>query len=163
MQIIMCHRSTVRGAGPSWSPPPPEADAMNEPFAPERDQLMVPRLTGAARRHAPGREPATAETAAAVRDLLAEVAGLLIGYYRRAAEEVRARGAAYYCMAAAADLTLIQRWVEVAASPRSRARWWGDPECVRPNTVRSALNSLRVYYVSESAGRLSAQMSGDRL
>ncbi len=86
---------------------------MNEPSARERDQLMVPRLTGAAWRHAPGREPTGAETAAAVAelreivggrgDLLAEVAGLLIGYYRRTAQEPRARAAAYYCMAAGAD------------------------------------------------------------
>ena len=109
---------------------PPEADAMNEPFACERDHLMVPRLTGAARRHPPGREPATAETAATVRDLLAEVAGLLIGYHRRTAEEVKARGAAYYCMAAAEDLALIPRWVEVAASPWSRRGGWRS-ECVR--------------------------------
>ncbi len=130
---------------------------MNEPFACERDHLMVPRLTGAARRHPPGREPATAETAATVRDLLAEVAGLLIGYHRRTAEEVKARGAAYYCMAAAEDLALIPRWVEVAASPWSRRG--GKAIGVRPpNAVRSILNSVRIRYISESAGRFSAHV-----
>jgi hypothetical protein len=105
---------------------------MNEPSARERDQLMVPRLTGAAWRHAPGREPTGAETAVAVGelreisggrgDLLAEVAGLLIGYYRRSAEEPRARAAAYYCMAAGAELELIPRWIEVGCARAAAAR-----------------------------------------
>ena len=105
---------------------------MNEPSARERDRLMVPRLTGAAWRCAPGREPTAAETAAAVRDLreiaggrgdlLAEVAGLLIGYYRRTAEEPRARAAAYYCMAAGAELELIPRWIEVGCARAAAAR-----------------------------------------
>ncbi len=105
---------------------------MNEPSAGDRDQLMVPRLTGAAWRHACAREPTAAETAAAVRelreiagsraDLLAEVAGLLIGYYRRTAEELKARAAAYYCMAAGADLKLIPRWIEVGCSRAAAAR-----------------------------------------
>ena len=83
---------------------------MNGPSARELDRLTVARLTGAAWRHASGWEPAGTETAAAVRelreiagargDLLAEVAGLLIGYYRRTAEELKARAAAYYCIAA---------------------------------------------------------------
>jgi hypothetical protein len=69
----------------------------------------------------PDGEPTGAETAAAVRelreivgdrgDLLAKVAGLLIGYYRRTAEEPKARSAAYYCIAAGAGLELIPRWV----------------------------------------------------
>ena len=105
---------------------------MNEPSARERDQLMVPRLAGAAWRHAPGREPTGAETAAAVGelreiaggrgDLLAEVAGLLVGYYRRTAEELRARAAAYYCMAAGAELELIPRWIEVGCARAAAAR-----------------------------------------
>jgi hypothetical protein len=98
----------------------------------ERDRLTVARLTGAAWRHASGREPTGAETAAAVRelreiaagrgDLLAEVAGLLIGYYRRTAEEPRARAAAYYCIAAGAGLELIPRWIEVGCSRAAAAR-----------------------------------------
>ena len=105
---------------------------MNEPSARERDQLMVPRLTGAAWRHAPGREPTEAETDAAVRelreiagqraDLLAEVAGLLIGYYRRSADEQRARAAAYFCMTAGADLKLIPRWIDVGRARAAAAR-----------------------------------------
>jgi hypothetical protein len=98
----------------------------------ERDQLIVARLTGAAWRHASGREPTGAEVAAAVRelreiagdrgDLLAEVAGLLIGYYRRTAGERRARAAAYCCIVAGAGLGLIPRWIEVGCSRAAAAR-----------------------------------------
>jgi hypothetical protein len=105
---------------------------MNEPSARERDQLTVPRLTGAAWRHAPRREPTEAETATAIRelreiaggrgDLLAEVAGLLIGYYRRTAEDQRARAAAYYCMTAGANLDLIPRWIDVGRARAAAAR-----------------------------------------
>jgi len=105
---------------------------MNEPSGRERDVLLIPRLTGAAWRHAPRREPTTAETAAAVRelreiaggrgDLLAEVAGLLIGYYRRTTEEVRARAAAYYCMTAGASLEQIPRWIDVGRARAAAAR-----------------------------------------
>jgi len=105
---------------------------MNGPSARELDRLTVARLTGAAWRHASGREPAGTETAAAVRelreiagargDLLAEVAGLLIGYYRRTAEELKARAAAYYCIAAGAGVELIPRWIEVGYSRAATAR-----------------------------------------
>jgi hypothetical protein len=84
------------------------------------DQLTVARLAGAAQRHAPWREPSQQETAAAVEelreiagprtDLLAEVAGLLTGFYQGTAEQVRARAAARYCRAAGADPELIPRW-----------------------------------------------------
>jgi hypothetical protein len=105
---------------------------MNQPSARELDQLTVARLAGAAWRHASGWEPAGAETVTAVLelremaggrgDLLAEVAGLLIGYYRRTAEEPRARAAAYYCIAAGAGVELIPRWVEVGCSRAAAAR-----------------------------------------
>lgn len=105
---------------------------MTEQTAHELDQLTVARLTGAAWRHASGWEPTGAETAAAVRelraiacgrgDLLAEVAGLLIGYYRRTAEELKARAAAYYCITAGAGLELIPRWIETGCSRAAAAR-----------------------------------------
>jgi hypothetical protein len=105
---------------------------VNEHAARELDQLTVARLTGAAWRHASGWEPTGAETAAAIRelreiaggrgDLLAEVAGLLIGYYRRTAEELKARAAAYYCIAAGAGLDLIPRWIETGCSRAAAAR-----------------------------------------
>ncbi len=105
---------------------------MNGPSARELDRLTVARLTGAAWRHGSRGEPAGAETAAAVRelreiagargDLLAEVAGLLIGYYRRTAEELKARAAAYYCIAAGAGVELIPRWIEVGCSRAAAGR-----------------------------------------
>jgi hypothetical protein len=105
---------------------------MNESSARELDQLTVARLAGAAWRHASGWEPTEAETAAAVQelreiagcrgDLLAEVAGLLIGYYRRTAEELKARAAAYYCIVAGAGRELIPRWIEVGSSRAAAAR-----------------------------------------
>ena len=96
---------------------------MSERPVPDADQLLVARLTGAAQRHAPWREPTAAETAAAVEelreiagdraDLLAEVAGLLTGFYRRTMEELKAQTAAHYCIAAGADPDLIPHWIEV--------------------------------------------------
>jgi hypothetical protein len=110
----------------------PSPAARIDRSAPELDELTVARLTGAARRHAPGREPTDAETAAAVQelteiadgrgDLLAEVAGLLMGYYRRTAEEARAEAAAHYCIAAGADQGLISRWIEVGRRRAAAAR-----------------------------------------
>jgi len=170
------------------------------PAAREVDRLTVSRLTGAAWRHAAGGQAAGAETAAAVRelreiaggrgDLLAEVAGLLIGYYRRTAEELKARAAAYYCLAAAASLGLIPLWIEVGCSRAAATRLipqpyrrqgrpmppgavWamlpagrcpvGDNPDVRQNRGRTRLNSLRVCSVSESADDVPIQMPGDRL
>jgi hypothetical protein len=105
---------------------------MSRPSARERDQLTVARLTSAAWRNASGREPGGAEAALAVQelreiagrrvDLLAEVAGLLIGYYRQTAGEAKARAAAYYCIVAGAGLDLIPRWVEVGCSRAAAAR-----------------------------------------
>ena len=98
----------------------------------ELDALTVARLVGAAWRNASGPEPSAAEAAVAARelravaagrgDLLAEVTGLLIGYYRRTAEEARARGAAYLCIAAGARLEMIPQWIEVGCSRAAAAR-----------------------------------------
>jgi hypothetical protein len=99
---------------------------------PEADQLTVARLTGAAGRHAPFREPTAAETASAVEelreiagdrgDLLAEVAGLLIGFYRETRQERKAQAAARYCIAAGADPGLIPQWIEKGQSRAAVAR-----------------------------------------
>ncbi len=88
----------------------------------ERDQLTVTRLTSTARWHASRREPTPEELSAAVaelreiagsrRDLLAEAAGLLTGFYRGTPEEARVRIATRYCRAAGADPGLIPRWIE---------------------------------------------------
>jgi hypothetical protein len=102
------------------------------PAEPEADQQTVARLTGAAGRHAPWREPTAAETAAAVAelreiagdrgDLLAEVAGLLIGFYRQTNQERKAAAAARYCIAAGADPDLIPQWIEEGQSRAAFAR-----------------------------------------
>ncbi len=102
----------------------------------EDDQLIVARLAGAAQRHAPWREPTEAETAAAVQelreiagtraDLLAEVAGLLTGFYRRTSQEARARAAAHYCVVAGARRDEIPRWIEVGRNRAAAARQDSD-------------------------------------
>ena len=105
---------------------------MSDHFESEVDQQTVARLTGAARRHAHQRESTTAEAAAAVAelreiasgrdDLLAEVAGLLIGFYRRTVEDPMAQAAAGYCIAAGADPDLVPRWIEVGQRRAAAAR-----------------------------------------
>ncbi|HEV2935111.1 MAG TPA: hypothetical protein VGY96_18420 [Streptosporangiaceae bacterium] len=111
---------------------PRESAAGSDRRTPEADELIVARLTAAAQRHAPGREPTDAETAAAVEelneitgargDLLAEVAGLLMGYYGSTAEEPKADAAAHFCVSAGADLDLIPRWIEVGRRRAAAAR-----------------------------------------
>lgn len=85
------------------------------------DRILVARLTGTARRHSVWREPTAGETTAAVADLqqiapgrtdlLAEVAGILIGFHDGALDELPARVAAHYCIEAGADPELADRWV----------------------------------------------------
>jgi hypothetical protein len=124
---------------------------MSDRSASEPDQLTVARLAGAAQRHAPWREPTEEETAAAVEelreiagdrgDLLAEVAGLLMGFYRRTVAELRAQAAAHYCIAAGADPDLIPRWIEVGRSRAAVARQAPDtgPEMEEsPRPLRAA-------------------------
>jgi hypothetical protein len=82
----------------------------------------VARLSGIALRHARWREPTGDETAAAVaelrevaghrRDLLAEEAGLLLGYYQDELGEPQAQAAAHFLIAAGADESLIPQWAE---------------------------------------------------
>lgn len=110
----------------------PDPAAGSDRPAPEADELTVARLTAAAQRHASGRQPTGAETAAAVAelhgiagardDLLAEVAGLLMGYYRCTAEQPKAEAAAHYCIAGGADLDLIPQWIEVGRRRAAAAR-----------------------------------------
>ncbi|MDQ2812656.1 MAG: hypothetical protein M3Z75_12515 [Actinomycetota bacterium] len=102
----------------------------------ERDQLTVTKLTCTARWHAARREPTPEELIAAVaelreiagprRDLLAEAAGLLTGFYRGTPEESRARTAARYCRAAGADPGLLPWWVEEGQRRASCARQESD-------------------------------------
>ena len=80
------------------------------------------RLSGITNRHARWRELTGAETAAAVAelqevasgrgDLLAEVAGVLIGAREGDLDEPKAKAAAELCRLAGADENLIPQWVE---------------------------------------------------
>lgn len=89
---------------------------------PDPDRLIVAGLTGAAQRHARWRELSESETAEAVTelqeiangrgDLLAEVAGILLGAHEGALNEARAKAAARLCCQAGADEALIPRWIE---------------------------------------------------
>jgi hypothetical protein len=89
---------------------------------PDSDRLIVARISGVAMRHASWREPAAGEIAAAVAelrevagdrpDLLAEEAGILLGFHDGDLNEPRARSAAQLLIAAGADQSLIPGWIE---------------------------------------------------
>jgi len=102
---------------------------------PDPVRLVVASLSGAVQRHARWRDPTEAETAAAVNELkeilagrndaavlLAETAGLMLGFREGTPDEPRARAAARFCLEAGADEDLIQ-----GGSPRESAgpRWRG--------------------------------------
>ena len=94
----------------------------NDRPGPDHDRLAVARLSAIAQRHARWRELTEAETAAARAelqeiaggraDLLAETAGLLLGFHEGDLEEPKAKAAAQLCRLAGADETLILQWVE---------------------------------------------------
>ena len=77
---------------------------------------------GVAKRHARWREPTQDETDAAVPelraiagdrpDLLAEVAGVLLGASEGELDEPRSKAAASFCIAAGANQNLIPGWIE---------------------------------------------------
>jgi hypothetical protein len=82
-------------------------------YGPDRDRLVVAELNGAAGRRAQWRDLTEAEAAAAVAelreiaggrpDLLAELAGVMIGAGEGKPDEPRSKGAAQLCIAAGAD------------------------------------------------------------
>ena len=90
------------------------------------------RLSAIAQRHARWRELTEAETAAAVAevretaaarsDLLAEVAGIMLGASEGELDEPRSKAAARLCIAAGADETLIPQWIEEGRRRRENAR-----------------------------------------
>jgi hypothetical protein len=107
--------------------------------------MIVAELTGAAQRHAQWRELTEAETAAAVAelqeiagdraDLLAEVAGLLLGTREGALDEVKAKGAAALCIMAGADVDQVPQWVGEGRRRAAVARMMphsGQPRGHRP-------------------------------
>jgi hypothetical protein len=89
---------------------------------PDSGRLIVARISGIAMRHANWREPAGDEIAAAAAelrevvgdrpDLLAEEAGILLGFHEGGLNEPRARSAAQLLIAAGADESLIPGWIE---------------------------------------------------
>ena len=100
------------------------------PPPPDPDRLLVAQLFGTARHHARYQEPTEDETAAAVAelqaitrrpDLLAEVAGILIGAHAGKLDEARAKVAAGYCIAAGADPEAVQWWVARGKERRALA------------------------------------------
>jgi hypothetical protein len=86
------------------------------------DRLLTARLMGAAKRRAPWRKPTRDETDSAVSelreiagdrpDLLAEVAGILLGASEGEPDEPRSKAAASFCIAAGANQSLIPGWIE---------------------------------------------------
>jgi hypothetical protein len=85
--------------------------------APDHDRLLVARISGIARRHASWPAPTENEIAAAVAelgevagdrpDLLAEEAGIQLGFHEGGLNEPRAKAAAQLLIAAGADESLI--------------------------------------------------------
>jgi hypothetical protein len=98
--------------------------------SPPGDRLLAAKLNGLAQHHARWRELTAAETALAVAelrvlaagraDLLAEQAGLLIGFCEGAINETFGRRAAELLIAAGADETLIPRWTDEGRRRRKR-------------------------------------------
>lgn len=120
-------------------------------YVTDRDRLIVARLDGIALRYASSREPTEAETSAAVTelreaadgrpDLLAEVAGLLLGFHEGNPDESRARAAAHFCVEAAADTGQIMRWIEEG---RRRAETARHPPFSSPRRTPAAAVSLSI-------------------
>jgi hypothetical protein len=86
------------------------------------DRMLTARSMSVAKRHAPWPEPTQDETNAAVPelrevagdrpDLLAEVAGNLLGASEGRLDEPRSKAAASFCIAAGADQSSIPGWIE---------------------------------------------------
>ena len=117
---------------------------MSTPSQPERDHLQVSEIHGAARLHGARRELTADEHAAAVAalrelavgraDLLAEVAGIMLGASEGELDEPLMRQAAELCRAAGADEALIPGWIEEGRQRRANARRapFGAPQRIRP-------------------------------
>jgi hypothetical protein len=101
---------------------------------PQADRILVAQLHGEARRRAASCEPDEDEHAAAVTelrklaagrgDLLAHVAGVLLGFAEGRLDEPLARRAASLCRDAGADAEAIGQWIEEG---RRRAASAGQP------------------------------------
>jgi hypothetical protein len=99
---------------------------------PVPDRILVAQITGTARHHARWRDLTADEETAAVTelrelaagrsDLLAEVAGLLLGFHEGDLEEPRASSAANLCMKAGVDQDLVANWITEGRSRATAAR-----------------------------------------
>ena len=99
---------------------------------PVPDRILVAQLNGTAKHHAKWRALTEKEEAAAVAelrelaagrtDLLAEVAGVVTGFYAGDLEEPQARTIAQLCTAAGADTGAIDGWIAVGRERRQNAR-----------------------------------------
>lgn len=99
---------------------------------PDRDRLLVARISGIAKRHAQWRAPTEAEIAAAVAelrevagdrpDLLAEEAGIVLGFHEGGLDEPRAKAAARLLIAAGAGESLIPQWIQEGRRRSEAAR-----------------------------------------
>jgi hypothetical protein len=89
----------------------------------DAERIRYGRIAGIAARHAPAWRPGRQRNAAAVAelaevadgraDLLAKCAGLALGYGERQPEAAHYQAMAELCLAAGADKTLIQRWIDI--------------------------------------------------
>ena len=106
-----------------------------------RDRVTAARIAGITRRHARGRALTGAEEAAALAeltqvaggrvDLLAEEAGLAIGFHEQDADAPVYLQAAQLCIRAGADTAVISRWIEEGrrrAAAARQAPFTGQPQ-----------------------------------
>jgi hypothetical protein len=117
---------------------------VSTPSQPECDRLLVLEIHGEARLHARWRELTADEHAAAVAalrevaagraDLLAEVAGIMLGACEGQLDEPLMRQAAQLCRDAGADEALIPAWIEEGRRRRANASRppFGAPRRIRP-------------------------------
>ena len=132
----------------------------NDYRGPVPDRILVAQLNGTAKHHAKWRALTEEEETAAVAelrelaagrtDLLAEVAGVVTGFYAGDLEEPQARTIAQLCIAAGADPEAIDGWIAVGRERRENAR--------RP-PFSGGLRSLR-FRAAQADGRPGRHRSG---
>jgi hypothetical protein len=91
--------------------------------SPDADDLRYGRIVGTAAKHAPSWQTSGQQNAAAIAelaeiadgraDLLAKCAGLALGYGERQPDATHYQRMAELCLAAGADKTRIQRWIDI--------------------------------------------------
>jgi hypothetical protein len=130
----------------------------------------VARLDGITLRHARWHKPSEAETAVAVAelreaagdrsDLLAEVAGLLLGFHEGGLDEARAKAAASFCLAASADAGQVERWTQEGRRRAEAARLPPFSGGVRP--LGAPAGDLSTAWAATPTNRRSQARLGRR-